>query len=69
MKIDPIKQLSPHDMALLVKAMEQLKNNLNELSQGLNQAAFEMEEEEAQKFQQVVLDTISKIKKQIQQCP
>jgi hypothetical protein len=49
--------------------MEQLKNNLNELSQGLNQAAFEMEEEEAQKFQQVVLDTISKIKKQIQQCP
>ncbi|MDT0356453.1 hypothetical protein RJO15_11775 [Herbaspirillum huttiense F1] len=69
MKIDPIKQLAPHDMALVVKAMEQLKNNLNELSQALNQAAFEMEEEEAQKFQQVVLDTISKIKKQIQQCP
>ncbi|EOA06563.1 hypothetical protein HFRIS_002349 [Herbaspirillum frisingense GSF30] len=67
MEIDPIKQLSSDDMALLLKAMEKLKDDLHELSQALDQVAFEMEEEEAQKFEQVVLDTISKIKRQIQQ--
>lgn len=69
MEIDPIKQLSPNDMALLVSGLKRLKDNLNELSQALDQAAFEMEEEESKKFQQVVLDTITKIKRQIQQCP
>ncbi len=67
MEIDPIKQLSSDDMALLLKAMEKLKDDLHELSQALEQVAFEMEEEEAQKFEQVVLGTISKIKRQIQQ--
>ncbi|EIJ46423.1 hypothetical protein GWL_34510 [Herbaspirillum sp. GW103] len=62
--------MSSHDMALLVKAMEKLRDDLHQLVEALNDAASEMEEEEAaQQFKWVVADTITKIKKKIQESP
>jgi len=61
-------ELSSQDMALLVKAMEKLRDDLHQLAEALNDAAFEMEEEEAAlQFKRVVVDTITKIKKKIQE--
>ncbi|EOA03968.1 hypothetical protein HFRIS_014854 [Herbaspirillum frisingense GSF30] len=69
MEIEPAKQLTADDITLLMKAMEKLKDELNELSKTLNEVAFAMEEEEAQKFKVTVFDVIAKIKRQIQQAP
>lgn len=39
------EELSPDEIALLVKTMENLRDNLRQLAEALHQAASEMEEE------------------------
>lgn len=63
------KLLSADDVALLLKTMEKLRDDLQHLSETLEQVAFEMEEEEAHKFKQIVTETIEKITRQIRGAP
>lgn len=58
-------ELSPKDMTLLLHSMQKLRDDLRQLAEALNDAALEMEEEEAKKYNSIALDTINKIKRQI----
>lgn len=55
-------KLSSEETDLLVAAMEKLRDDLRSLAEALDQAASEMEEEEALKFKEAALSVISDIK-------
>ncbi|AON53801.1 hypothetical protein [Herbaspirillum seropedicae] len=56
-------KLSSEDTDLLAATLEKLRDDLRYLAEALDQAASEMEEEEALKFQEAALSAISKIKR------
>lgn len=56
------EHLSAEQAEALIKAMKKLRADLHQLSENLEQAASEMEDEEAKKFQPEAYEIIEEIK-------